>query len=69
MKSEVKGRTGCGRCYECKHHALKGSQYVCLNQNSTAGKSIKKNNDGVEIKLPNFFVYDFHDCCEVSDDG
>ena len=69
MKSDVKGRTGCGRCYECKHHALKGNQYVCLNQNSIAGKTIKKNNNGVEIKLPNFFVYDFHDCCEVSDDG
>ena len=68
MKSEVKGRTGCGRCYECKHHVLKGSTYVCLNQDSTAGRSIKKGNDGIEVILPNFFVYDFHDCCEVEDD-
>ena len=62
--NDVKGRTGCGRCYECIHHALDGKQYKCLNQHSTASKMCK-NNDGVEILLPDRFVYDFHDCCEV----
>lgn len=65
MASEVKGRTGCGRCYECKHHVLKGSVYVCLNRDAPPGKWNNKFNDGIETRLPNFFVYDFHDCCEV----
>ena len=67
MKTDVKGRTGCGRCTECKHHALNGKQYVCLNMESFAREWLKNKTD-TETLLPDRFAYEFHNCCEVKDD-
>lgn len=62
---ELKGRTGCGRCYECKHHAMEGKKYVCLNLNSYARKTLEKGIRETETLLPDIFAFSFHDCCEV----